>query len=163
MASISGLVSITPGSGYVSPQISYVFGLTTGFVTWSLVYLRKKYKFLDDLDVFACHGVAGMLGIILTGLFASVNVNPTLTSSGLVYAYLQNEPDKYFLAYQVCSIVVVSAYASVMTYVILIIMSKIFQIKAKSQEEAYNDQLALFDDFQKNKGKTKEDPIEVIR
>lgn len=164
MASISGLVSITPGAGYVSPQISYVFGTITGFIVWILVFLRKKYKFYDDLDVFACHGVAGILGIILTGLFASVNINSTLENSGLVFAYTLNEANKLFLVYQICSIIVVSTYSSIMTYLILLIMSKIFEIKAKSKEEVYYDQIQLFDDFQnKSKSKIDENQIEVIR
>ena len=162
MASISGLVSITPGAGYVSPQISYVFGTLSGFVTWLLVFLRKKYKLYDDLDVFACHGIAGILGIILTGLFANKTVNPNLPYSGLVYAYIKNEPNKLFLAYQFCCIIIVSAYASVMTYAILFILSNIFTIQSKSQEEIYYDHITLCDDFQKSKN-SKIEVDEVIR
>ena len=62
---------ITPASGYVSPLSSIVIGLLGGLVTYLMLVLRNKFMNVDDtLDVWAVHGMGGLTGALLTGIFA---------------------------------------------------------------------------------------------
>ena len=68
---IAGLATITPGSGFVGPVGALVYGLLAGVICFFAINLIKKTLKIDDsLDVFAVHGVGGILGILLTGIFA---------------------------------------------------------------------------------------------
>jgi len=67
---VSGLVAITPGSGFVSPPSAVAFGVAAGICCNMAVKLKHIFDFDDALDVFAVHGVGGLTGNILTGIFA---------------------------------------------------------------------------------------------
>ena len=74
---IAGLAGITPASGYVSVEHSFVIGIAIGFASYSGVILfKEKLKIDDALDVSSVHGVAGIIGSLSIGLFASKLVNP---------------------------------------------------------------------------------------
>lgn len=69
---VAGLVAITPASGYVLPSGALAIGIIAGLVCfWASVYLKRALKYDDSLDVFGVHGVGGIVGAILTGVFAS--------------------------------------------------------------------------------------------
>jgi Amt family ammonium transporter len=69
---VAGLGTITPASGYVLPWQGALIGAIAGFVCfWASTWLKSKLRYDDSLDVFGVHGVAGTLGAILTGLFAT--------------------------------------------------------------------------------------------
>jgi Amt family ammonium transporter len=70
IGAVVGLVSITPAAGYVSVPESMFFGFITALVSNGLVYSSLLRKVDDTLDVFACHGVGGIMGMILTAIFA---------------------------------------------------------------------------------------------
>ncbi|MCG9791675.1 ammonium transporter [Flavobacterium algicola] len=70
IGAVVGLVSITPAAGYVSVPESMFFGFITSLVSNALVHSSLLRKFDDTLDVFACHGVGGIMGMILTAIFA---------------------------------------------------------------------------------------------
>ncbi len=86
IGAVAGLVAITPSAGYVSVSSALIIGLAAGFVcNFSVRIFRSKFHIVDDtLDVFACHGIGGLLGTILTGVFASKAVNPAI-ENGLLY------------------------------------------------------------------------------
>jgi len=67
---VTGLVVITPGSGFVTPWASLVFGFVGAAISFGVVKLKKYLMFDDTLDTFAVHGVGGFVGNILTGIFA---------------------------------------------------------------------------------------------
>ncbi|KAJ2796711.1 hypothetical protein H4R20_005444 [Coemansia guatemalensis] len=71
---VAGLVAITPGSGFVTPWAALVFGAVGGIACHFAVDLKEKLRFDDALDVFAVHGVGGIVGNLLTGIFASKSV-----------------------------------------------------------------------------------------
>jgi Amt family ammonium transporter len=78
---VAGLVCITPAAGYVQPWASAVMGVICAFVCYGAIQLRVKWGWDDALDVWGCHGVGGVLGTILTGVFAVSAVNGV---SGLI-------------------------------------------------------------------------------
>ncbi len=83
---ISGLVAITPGAGFVGPMGALVMGLLAGIIClWGVTGLKRMLRADDSLDVFGVHGVGGILGALLTGVFAA----PSLGGQG-VWDYTTN-------------------------------------------------------------------------
>jgi len=73
---VVGLVAITPAAGFVSPLAAIAIGALAAPCSYFALQYRSKTRVDDTLDVFACHGVAGIAGAVLTGVFASKSVNP---------------------------------------------------------------------------------------
>ena len=73
---VIGLVAITPAAGFVSTGSALAIGSLAAMVSYGAMQLRARTSVDDTLDVFACHGVAGIMGALLTGVFASKVVNP---------------------------------------------------------------------------------------
>ena len=95
---VAGLVAITPAAGFVGPMGAILIGLAAGVVClWGVTGLKKMLGADDTLDVFGVHGLGGILGAILTGVFAA----PSLGGTG-IYDYVANKfsPD-YSIAGQV--------------------------------------------------------------
>ncbi len=84
--SVCGLVAITPASGYVNVEASIIIGIVTAVVAMVAQKVIKKMCKIDDtLDVFSCHGIAGLIGSIATGIFATSTINPAVTKQGAIY------------------------------------------------------------------------------
>jgi Amt family ammonium transporter len=81
---VVGLVAITPSAGYVSVGASIFIGVAASVVSNLVAHARSKSALDDTLDVFPCHGVGGMVGMICTGLFASTAINAN-GANGLMY------------------------------------------------------------------------------
>ncbi|MGH9549667.1 MAG: ammonium transporter, partial [Terriglobales bacterium] len=73
--SVVGLVGITPAAGYVTPIAGLAIGMITAAVSFAALQLRSRSELDDTLDVFACHGIGGISGAILTGCFATLAMN----------------------------------------------------------------------------------------
>jgi ammonium transporter, Amt family len=96
---VAGLVAITPACGFVGPMGGIIIGLLAGVICfWGVNGLKKMLGADDALDVFGVHGVGGILGSILTGVFAS----PSLGGTG-VYDYVANKVGDYDMTAQVIS------------------------------------------------------------
>jgi Amt family ammonium transporter len=72
---VVGLVAITPAAGYVTPLAAIAIGVLGACASYGALQLRSRSRIDDALDVFACHGVAGVVGALLTGVFATKSVN----------------------------------------------------------------------------------------
>ncbi len=81
---VVGLVAITPAAGFVTPMAALAIGGIAACLSYAAIQLRPRIKVDDALDVFACHGVAGIAGAVLTGVFATKTVNPA-GADGLLY------------------------------------------------------------------------------
>jgi Amt family ammonium transporter len=80
---VAGLVAITPASGYVLPGGAIVIGIAAGVVCFlSATYLKHLLGYDDSLDTFGVHGVGGIVGALLTGVFASATIGGTDGSLG---------------------------------------------------------------------------------
>jgi Amt family ammonium transporter len=120
---VAGLVSITPGSGYVSPPSAVAIGFLGSIACNMGVRLKHYLEYDDAFDVFAVHGVGGLVGNLLTGVFAQVSMaslsGPTKIHGGwLERHWIQ-------VAYQLASAAAGFAWSFGVTCLILIIMNKV--------------------------------------
>jgi Amt family ammonium transporter len=132
---VAGLVSITPGAGFVSPISSIFIGLIGGILCYlSVNYMKKKFGYDDALDAFGCHGIGGTWGSIATGIFASTSVN-TLGADGLIHG------SAVLLGKQLVGIAATYAYSAVITLGILILIKHVFKLKLRADN--YEEKLGL--------------------
>ena len=132
---VAGLVAITPAAGFVDFGGSLAIGLLAGIGCYAAVTYLKSWMKLDDaLDVFSLHGVGGIIGALLTGIFANPAIGP---ATGLLYG----NPTQ--LTAQILSIIVVMAYSGVMTFVLLMAVRAITGLRVKPRIEYEGLDLAL--------------------
>ena len=81
---VVGLAAVTPASGYIEPGAAVVIGIVAAVISYSCINLRNKWKIDESLDVWACHGMGGLWGVIAVGIFASKAVNPA-GANGILY------------------------------------------------------------------------------
>ena len=112
---VAGLATITPASGYVGPGGALVIGFVAGGVCFTATsYMKRVLRVDDSLDVFPVHGVGGMTGTILAGVFASTGLG---AFSGQGYAEGMTMGSQ--LAVQAQGVLAVGAYTAVVTFVLL--------------------------------------------
>ena len=128
---VVGLVAITPGAGFVPIWSALIIGaLVSPLCYFCMGRVKNKFGYDDALDAFGCHGVGGIFGGIVTGIFASKKVNPDIMCNGLIYGDV-----KLFLV-QILSIVVTIVIAAVATFVIIKIMKVFTDIRVSELDEA---------------------------
>src|SRR6185503_14252450 len=108
---VVGLVAITPAAGFVSPIMAIVLGALAAFPSYFALLYRARTKLDDSLDVLSAHGVGGITGALLTGVFADKAWNGT--TDGLIYGHAAQ------LGIQALSVVVTMAYSAVATFMVL--------------------------------------------
>lgn len=84
IGAVVGLVAITPAAGFVTPLSAIAIGAIASCISFLVLKLLNRTSIDDTLDVFACHGVGGITGALLTGVFATTTVNPA-GADGLIY------------------------------------------------------------------------------
>lgn len=128
--SVAGLATITPAAGFITTGHAALIGIISGLVCYYAVALKNKLQWDDALDVWGVHGVGGILGIIMLGLFASSAVNPMVTVQGLLVGGSWE-----FLMKQTVSVIAVGAYCFIFTYFVLKLINYITPVKVSKQEE----------------------------
>ena len=126
--SIAGLATITPCAGYVPLWASPLIGIAAGLVCYYAVQFKNKMHWDDALDVWGVHGVGGVLGTILLGVFAAKAVNPAGTD-GLILG------GAGFFGKQLVAVVGAALYAFIFTYIMLIIINFITPVKVSESIE----------------------------
>jgi Amt family ammonium transporter len=130
IGAVVGLVAITPAAGFVSIPHSLVIGIVSSIVSSLMVMWRSKTSIDDTLDVFPCHGVGGMMGMLLTGVFAHQNVNGgNTTGNGLFFG----ETHLFFT--HVVALVAVSAFAFFGSLLLLKVTDLISPLRVTAEEE----------------------------
>jgi ammonium transporter, Amt family len=132
---VAGLATITPAAGFVQPWAAAVIGVVCAFVCYGAIQFRSKLGWDDALDVWGCHGVGGMLGVILTGVFASGAVNGV---SGLI------EGNAHTFWLQVFAAIFVSAYSFGVTWISLKIMNHFEPVRVSDVVETKGLDEGLF-------------------
>ncbi|KAG0694790.1 ammonium transporter AmtB-like domain-containing protein [Suillus ampliporus] len=130
---ISGLVAITPGSGFVGSPAAVLFGFMAGTVCNFATQLKFIFKYDDTLDIFASHAIGGIVGNILTGLFAQASVAGADGITVIPGGWLDQNYRQ--LGIQLADSVSGLAYSFVMTTIILWIMHFIPGLRLRCDEE----------------------------
>jgi Amt family ammonium transporter len=124
---VAGLGTITPASGFVAPWHGILIGVIAGLVCfWACTWLKRRCNYDDSLDVFGVHGVGGMTGILLAGVFATASIGGT---SGLVEGHPQ------LVLIQLYGVAVTLAWSAGVTYVLLKLVSLFVPIRVSLQQE----------------------------
>jgi Amt family ammonium transporter len=128
---VAGLATVTPASGFVAPWSAVIIGLLAGVVCYGATKFRASRKWDDALDVWACHGIGGTLGVIMTGVFAAAAING---KAGLL------EGGNQLFLVQAGAAVFVAIYAFIVTFLILKALQATHPIQvAEGQELASRD------------------------
>jgi ammonium transporter, Amt family len=128
IGAVVGLVAITPAAGFVAIPQSITIGVVAAIISNIAVYYKHKSKLDDTLDVFPCHGVGGMVGMLLTGVFATKTVN----GAG-VDGLMAGNFDFFFT--QVKALGIVVGYSFLMSYGIFKLINLINPIRVSVEEE----------------------------
>jgi len=131
---VAGLGTITPASGYVLPLEGALIGVIAGAVCfWACTWLKLKCGYDDALDVFGVHGVGGMTGTLLTGIFAAAAMSAGPDMPDGVRGLLEGNPHQ--VAAQLYGIVVTIVWSGVLTYIILRIIGALVPLRVRHEDE----------------------------
>ena len=134
---VAGLVGITPASGWVFPGAALVIGLVAGVVCfWGATSLKKAFGYDDSLDAWGVHGVGGIVGALLTGVFAvgTLYVTDGDAAKALTYSgWLAGNSG--MLLVQAKSVLVTMAYSAVATFLLLKIIDVMVGLRVSEDEE----------------------------
>ena len=128
IGAVVGLVAITPSAGFVAVPQSIFIGFATAIISNLAVYYKSKSKLDDTLDVFPCHGVGGMVGMIMTGIFATKSVNGA-GADGLLYG------NTNFFMTQLKALFIVVGYSFIVSLGIFKVISLMLPLRVSQEEE----------------------------
>ncbi|MGZ7043349.1 MAG: ammonium transporter, partial [Methanobacterium sp.] len=120
---IAGLAAITPAAGYVNITAAIIIGFVASVLAYSAVsWLKPRLGYDDALDVFGIHGICGITGALAIGVFASPLIN-SVTTGGILFGNF------YLIGVQFLAVLVVAAYAFIMTFVVAKIIDLAFGLR----------------------------------
>ena len=125
---VAGLVAITPAAGYVSPVGAVAIGVVAGFsCCWACAWLKYSLGYDDALDVFGIHGIGGLLGAVLTGVFALEEIG---NAAGAVDGHFKQ------IWVQFEGVLAVSGWSAICTFGILMLIKRTIGLRVTVEEEA---------------------------
>ena len=134
---VAGLVAITPASGYVGPVGALVIGLSAGALCyWGANGLKRQFGYDDSLDVFGVHGIGGIVGALLTGVFASSALGGSVADLNIGSQ----------LGLQAAGVGATLVWSGVLTFVILKVVDGMIGIRVTAEEETTGLDIALHDE-----------------
>lgn len=127
---MSGLVAITPAAGTVDLTGAFFIGLITPVVCFYMVaVIKPRFRYDDALDAFGVHGIGGIIGSLLTGVFATRFISGAEGPQGALYG------DWHQLWVQVVATVISIAFSAVMTYVLFKLTDRLVGIRVDKRVE----------------------------
>lgn len=141
IGAVVGLVAITPAAGFVTVPASIFIGVVAAMTSNYIAHLRSKSTLDDTLDVFPCHGVGGMVGMIMTGIFANSGVNSGVVDQGLAFG----ETTLFFN--HIIALVLVSAFAFGMSFALLKVTDLILPLRVSEDDEKVGLDISQHDEF----------------
>ncbi|MFD2969879.1 ammonium transporter [Sphingobacterium bambusae] len=126
---VVGLVAITPAAGFVTVPHSIVIGAVAAIISRLLIEWRTKSNIDDTLDVFPSHGVGGMVGMILTGVFAHSAINGAVETNGLYYG------ETGLFTAHIIGLLGATVFILVLAFVLLKVTDIITPLRVNAQEE----------------------------
>jgi Amt family ammonium transporter len=128
IGAVVGLVAITPAAGYVAVPQSVFIGFIAAIISNMMVHYKSKTSIDDTLDVFPCHGIGGMTGMLLTGIFATKAINPG-GADGWFYGNFE------LFKHQVLGLLLVVGYSFTVSYGIFKLINFIHPLRVSDEEE----------------------------
>ena len=136
---VAGLGTITPASGFVGPGGAIVIGLAAGVVCFAATQMiKRKFKIDDSLDVFPVHGVGGMLGLLLTGVFVSGRFGGMGLPEGVSIA-------QQFVV-QLTGLLATLIWCGVVTFILLKLVNAIVPLRVTEEQETEGLDLVLHEE-----------------
>ncbi len=132
IGAVVGLATITPAAGYIVSGHSFLIGAVASLASYAVVHWKNRSEIDDTLDVFPCHGVGGILGMLFTGIFA--------TNGGLLYGGFE-----LFKA-EVIAVLVIGVYSFLATWVLLKITNQITPLRVSAEHEGIGLDLSQHDE-----------------
>lgn len=139
--SVAGLATVTLAAGYITYEMAFLTGILASLTCHFAVKLKNRMGWDDALDVWGVHGMGGVLGTILLGIFATKSINPN-GADGLIFGGVG------FFMKELVAVIVTSVYAFVFTYLMLVLINKVTRVKVTAAEEeegldiAYHGEMA---------------------
>ena len=128
---VAGLVAITPASGFVAPMGALIIGIAAGVICyWGATSLKKMMGYDDSLDAFGVHGIGGIVGAVLTGVFASKAIGGTEGSMSQVMI-------------QLLGVGATLVWSGVLTFIILKVIDVVIGLRASEEDEREGLDVAL--------------------
>ncbi|ANI89994.1 ammonia channel protein [Arachidicoccus ginsenosidimutans] len=128
IGAVVGLVAITPGAGYVAIPQSIFIGVLAAIISNTAVHIKSKSRVDDTLDVFPCHGIGGIVGMILTGVFATKTVN-SAGADGLFYG------NASFFFTELKALLFAVVYSFVVSFLIFKFINFILPLRVSEEDE----------------------------
>lgn len=125
---IVGLAAVTPASGYITPLTAMVVGAVAAPLSYYAMRFREKRRLDESLDVWACHGMASLWGMVATGLFATVSVNAD-GANGLFFG----NPNQVCI--QILAVLVTIVFSFTMTYILAKLLNISIGLRVTPMEE----------------------------
>lgn len=141
IGAVVGLVAITPAAGFVTVPASIFIGAIASVVSNYVAHLRTRSTLDDTLDVFPCHGVGGMMGMLLTGVFATSAINGVVTDQGLAFG-----ETKLFFNHCI-AMIAVFIFAFGGSYALLKITDLILPLRVSEKDEEVGLDVSQHDEF----------------
>ena len=136
---VGGLVAITPASGFVGPIGALVIGATAGVLCFlASTILKRKMGYDDSLDVFGVHGIGGIVGALLTGVFVSANLGGAGFSEGITMAAQ--------VGIQALGVAATIVYCGVVTFIILKVLDAVVGLRVDEEQEIIGLDISLHDE-----------------
>lgn len=141
IGAVVGLVAITPAAGFVTVPQAIFIGTIAAMVSNFVAHLRSKSTLDDTLDVFPCHGVGGMVGMLMTGIFATKGVNSAVAVEGLAYGEFG-----LFITH-LKALAIVSGFAFGMSLLLLKVTDLILPLRVSEADEKEGLDISQHDEF----------------
>jgi Amt family ammonium transporter len=125
---VVGLAAVTPASGFVTPLAAIAIGAVAAVLCYYAMLLRMRQNIDETLDVWACHGIGGIWGVLAAGIFATALVNPA--GSGLI------DGNAGQIVTQLIAIGAASVYAFVATFILSKVIDATIGLRVRDEEEA---------------------------
>jgi len=136
---VAGLVAITPASGFVGPMGALAIGFASGFGCYlTVVKVKRALGYDDSLDAFGVHGIGGIIGAILTGVFVDAGLGGTGLGEGISMTAQVGK--------QILGVVATIVYCGVVSFVLLKILDVVIGLRVDGEEEQMGLDLALHDE-----------------
>ncbi len=131
---VAGLGTITPASGFVMPMEAVLIGLIAGAVCfWACTWLKMKCGYDDSLDVFGVHGIGGLTGTLLAGVFAVGALSASTEVPEGIRGLIEGNPHQ--LLAQLYGVVVTALWSGMVTFVILKAISLLVPLRVRPEDE----------------------------